>query len=39
MGTGVPKAALPAKPALVSAAGGKRFGFADFLIQDLLQKI
>jgi hypothetical protein len=38
MGTGVPKAGAPAKPALISAAGGKRCGFDDILIQDLLQK-
>jgi hypothetical protein len=34
----MPKAALPAIPALISAAGGNRFGFDDFRIQDLQQK-
>ncbi|MDX3977656.1 hypothetical protein [Shinella sp.] len=38
MDTGAPKAALPAMPTLLSAAGGNRFGFADFEIQDLGRK-
>jgi hypothetical protein len=38
MGTGMPKAALPAKPAHYLAAGGIRFWFADFAIQDLSRK-
>jgi hypothetical protein len=38
MGTGMPKAALPAKPAHYPAAGDIRFWFADIAIQDLSRK-
>ncbi|WP_412065698.1 hypothetical protein [Rhizobium sp. SYY.PMSO] len=39
MGMEAPKATLPARPALVSAADGKRFGFSDFWIQEVRRKI
>ncbi|WP_156373931.1 MULTISPECIES: hypothetical protein [unclassified Rhizobium] len=38
MGTEAPKAALPARPALSSAAGSKRFGFGEFTIQERTEK-